>query len=318
MSHRTHAQKKIIDLESRFPVLAEFCTALRQVLNVTRSFDFPEFTEPKTLLFGDESDKIEVDVNADLVAAWICHMSHSSRIRMELLEDAAINAMMNSELIAAAILTRGHMEAAAWAAYTNEELIKASDTGSWGKLKRLIPRMLHGSAIAREKKSIPPDGIHPFLLEPSSIMNAIDALDRFFGTVRGIKTQDSRVLYAILSDYAHPTIGGVRHLLEAVSENEYGWVIRYSQEENIDSTAAKVLLGALLQNMRLGHAAAILMRLGIIEETESGINYCKPSINDGAGVWQYILQGELPQKPKKEPQHDAALDGDSAAFHPRL
>ena len=114
-------------------------------------------------------------------------MSHSSRLRMELLEDAVLRALARSEFLVSATLTRAHMEAAGWAVYVNEELVKLADSGAWEKLKTLIPKMLYGSAVAIEKHNLPPDAVLMPLVEPLSIMNAIDALDRFLATITGEK-----------------------------------------------------------------------------------------------------------------------------------
>ena len=48
--------------------------------------------------------------------------------------------------------------------------------------------------------------------------------------------------------------------------------------------------------MRLGHAASLLMRLGTIEETETGIRYVKPDTGKFRGVWQHIMLGAPPRE----------------------
>lgn len=292
-------------IESKFSGVSENIASIRKVAKATRGFDLPEFVEPKTWLIRNSSDvaveidqkssDVTVEIDADLLAAWICHMSYSSRLRMELLEDAVIRSIAQSELLVASTLARGHMEAAAWAAYTNEELVKSSNSGSWEKLKKLIPKMLYGSAVAGEKNNLPSDAVLMTLIEPSSIMKAIDALDRFLSTVVDKKGRSSRVLYAILCDYAHPTIGGIRHLFDSTSESSESWTIQYSRNEKLDSIDVQAILGALLRNMRLGHAAALLMRLGVIDETRNGLRYEKPNWEDASVIWEHIMLGSLPQ-----------------------
>jgi len=46
------------------------------------------------------------------------------------------------------------MEAAAWAAYANEELVKTDKTASWARLKSLVPKMLYGTAVAKEERRL--------------------------------------------------------------------------------------------------------------------------------------------------------------------
>lgn len=290
------AVEVVAQLERMFPALAKTTTALKAVLQATRGFDYPEFMEPKTLLAFGPSGEAEVQIDADLLVAWVGHMSHSSRARMELLEDAILRSLAHSEVIAPATLTRSHIEAAAWAAYANEELLKAAETESWVKLKTLLPRTLYGTAVAREARHLPEDARDPLWLEVTSVMTAIDALDRFFRVATADEMRSMRVLYALLSDYAHPAIRGVRHLFEPTSETADAWTIAYSCDERATAREAELILGSLLVSMRLGHGASLLMRLGTIEETEMGFRYLKPDAQDAMTVWQHIMLGAMPQE----------------------
>ncbi len=51
----------------------------------------------------------------------------------------------------------------------------------------------------------------------------------------------------------------------------------------------QLIMGALLQNMRLGHAAALLMRLEVLEETTTSLKYIKPDLKSGSVVWECIM-----------------------------
>jgi len=282
-------------LEGMFPGVAKTTAALKAILRATRSFDYPEFAEPKTLLLVTAGAESEIEIDADLLVAWVGHMSHSSRVRMELLEDAVLRSLVHSEVIAPATLARAHIEAAAWAAYAYEELLKVAETASSGRLRRLLPKMLYGTAIAREAKRLPPNDRDPFWLEATSVMNAVDALDRFFGVATGLPGTPLRVLYATLSDYAHPAMRGVRHLFDPTVETLEGWTIAYSCDERATAAEADLILRSLLTSMRFGHAASLLMRLGTVEETETDINYFKPSESDEMEIKRHIIFGETTQ-----------------------
>ena len=65
----------------------------------------------------------------------------------------------------------------------------------------------------------------------------------------------------------------------------------YEVSEKLDAKDVRTILGVLLRNMRLGHAAALLMQMGVLEETVNGLRYEKPSVKDGSGIWQHILLG---------------------------
>jgi hypothetical protein len=277
-----------------FPGVGSTTASLKAVLASTRSFDYPEFPEPKRWLKADSNTRIEVELDADLLAAWIHHMSHSSRVRMEHLEDATLRSLAHSEVLAAATLARAHMEAAAWATYANEELLTIAEASSWDRLTKLVPKMLYGTALAKEAKHLPEDAVDPLRLEPTSVMNAIDALDRFCEVATGQPGANLRILYAVLSDYAHPTIRGVRHLFEPTSETPNEWLIQYSRNEHAVAGEVELILRILLLSMRLGHGAALLMRLGTIEESDEGLRYIKPDSGVGMGVWQHIMRGSMP------------------------
>jgi len=121
-------------------------------------------------------------------------------------------------------------------------------------------------------------------------MNAIDALDRYYGVCTGNKDHEARIVYAILSDYAHPSIFGLQHLFHGVEDSE-GWTISYGSAENVSEKDCGMILQTLLLSMRLGHSAALMLCLGSIEDRDGGPTYVKPSLESGAGIWQNILNG---------------------------
>ena len=101
-----------------------------------------------------------------------------------------------------------------------------------------------------------------------------------------------RVLYAVLSDYAHPAIRGVRHLFDPVTEDDSGWTIAYTADERAKPVEADLILKSLLTSMRFGHGAALLMRLGTIEEIGTDIKYLKPDESLEMDVKRHIIFGE--------------------------
>ena len=151
--------------------------------------------------------------------------------------------------------------------------------------------MLYGTAIAKESNASALQDI--ISVKPSNIMNAIDALNRYASTCLGEKTNELRLLYAILLDYSHPTISGIRHLFEAKEIKKDGWEITYCDDlqKNVSEDEVDHIIKILLISMKLGHSAAIMVRLGQIEETSTCVVYRKPSSSDGDFVWQHILQG---------------------------
>jgi hypothetical protein len=163
--HEGSYEDSLRHIAFEFSGISEIIAGIRKVAKATRGFSLPAFAEPKTWLIQESGSDSLVEIDADLVAAWISHMSHSSRLRMELLEDAVLRALARSEFLVSATLTRAHMEAAGWAVYVNEELVKLADSGAWEKLKTLIPKMLYGSAVASEKHNLLPDAVLMPLVE---------------------------------------------------------------------------------------------------------------------------------------------------------
>jgi hypothetical protein len=257
--------------------------------STTRTFEYPDFFEPKTWLFNAKGNEARFVVSADLLAAWICQLSYGARRRMEICEDEVLDALSNNRFLVAATLTRSHMEASAWVVYGLEELTKAAENSNWSKLETLIPKMLNGTAVTKKSKHMSDTSIDPLWLESSSIMNAIDALDRYYGVCTGHKSNEARIVYAILSDYAHPSIFGVKHLFYDKEEDDAGWTISYRSAETPSEDDCGIILRALLLSMRLGYSAAFMLLLGTIEDRDDGVNYIKPSPADGAGVWEHIV-----------------------------
>lgn len=268
---------------------------ISELASTTREFPYPDFFEPKTFMFKDrDKNEARFVITADMLAAWLCHLSHGARRRMKIYEDEVLEALSKERLMVAATLVRCHLEASAWVAYGLEELTKAAETSNWSKLETLIPKMLNGAAVTKEAKNAPDGSVDELWVEPSSIMNAIDALDRYYGVCTGNKAHEARVVYAILSDYAHPSIFGLRHIFHGVEDSE-GWKISYSSVEKLSEKDCGMILQTLLLSMRLGHSAALMLRLGSIEDRDDGPTYVKPSVESCTGIWQNILNGRPSQ-----------------------
>jgi hypothetical protein len=277
-------------LKRRMPKHIDELALIRHLALNTRAFPYPHFFEPKTWLIMETEKEARFEISADLLAAWICHLSHSARRRMELYEDEVLDALSNGRFLVSASMARCHMEASAWVIYALEELTEASESSSWSKLEVLIPKMLNGSAVATETKHLPNASVDLLWLKPSSIMNAIDAMDRYLSVCTAQNSREARILYGILSDYAHPTMFGARHLFRARDEDHRaGWTISYGAAETPDADGCAMIICSLLASMRVGHSAALMLRLGTIEDRDDGVFYIKPSLADGAGVWEQIV-----------------------------
>jgi len=285
--------ESIESLKLKFSKSVDELAWIQHLAITTREFPYPHFFEPKSWLFIEKEKEARFEISADLLAAWICHMSHSTRRRMEVYEDEVLDALSKDRFLVASTLARCHMEASAWGIYALEELSKASDSSIWSKLEILIPKMLNGSAVFAEREHLAQSEVDPLWLKPKSVMEAIDAMGQYFATCNAETPKESpRILYAVLSDYAHPSMLGARCLFQAREAKEgNGWTIFYGMPEPSDADDSAFVLRALLLSMRLGHSAAMMLRLGTIEDRDDGVFYLKPPLSVGAGVWEHIING---------------------------
>jgi len=83
-SHTELCENFLKQIESQFPESSKTVSYIRRIVTATRGFDLPEFDEPKTWLRSEPTDDSEkqkgeftVEITADLVVAWVGHMSHS-------------------------------------------------------------------------------------------------------------------------------------------------------------------------------------------------------------------------------------------------
>jgi hypothetical protein len=111
----------------------------------------------------------------------------------------------------------------------------------------------------------------------------------------GERTHDSRVLYALLCEYAHPTMGGAKGFVKVHEEGRKGWMLSYDFSEKFKKKDVKTAVSILLRNMRLGYANAMLLVNGELEDTPKGVIYYPPSPEIGALIWQGILQQKIPE-----------------------
>jgi hypothetical protein len=59
--------------------------------------------------------------------------------------------------------------------------------------------------------------------------------------------------YALLCEYSHPNLRGLKGFSHVVQETDEGWLIQYSQQEDPGSCGVQMIVEYLLENMRLGY-----------------------------------------------------------------
>ena len=289
------SQQALAMIERKFPELAETLNYIAKLQQATRVHPYLEFVEHVAVV-GFEKDQAGLALlTPDLLATWITHMSHGTRLRMEVLEDAILRWLADGQLLIPAILARCHLEVAGFAAQNYFALCRFSETREVEPLKKYILETSYSSALAKEDPTIITSGAIPGVCaSPRSVMNAVDSLQKFYDSITGTPLLKLRQLYAQLCDFSHPGILGIRGFVEVRGPHRNGRRLQYTRNEKLEYPDALNLVTALLWSMRGGHVCAALMYCGEIIEEEKGFRYDKADRESGQFVWEHILQREEP------------------------
>jgi hypothetical protein len=282
-------------LSARFPECGEWLGFIGQLQKTMAEFPYQEFVEHLAKIKLD-GDKATLDLlTPDVLATWITHMSHGTRVRMEHLEGAILTGLAEGKLLIPSILTRCHLEVAGLAAQAYQTLNKFADTGDQGPLKKHILESAYSSAVVKDKPAlIAKETIPGVYSAQTSVMNAIAALQKFYDTILGKSPFNLRDLYAQLCDFSHPGILGLRGFVAVHGQQHDGRRLQYQRQETLESHDAENLLVALMLSMRGGHACAALMHCGEIIVEKDGFKFTKPDKASSAFVWEKILQHPHP------------------------
>lgn len=258
-------------------------------------FPYDEFIEhvaPIEFLDGKPALAL---LTPDLLATWITHMSHGTRVRMEHLETAILLGLAEGQLLIPAILTRCHLEVAGFAAQAYWALNKFADTADQEPLKKYILESAYSSAVVKSKPDmIATEAIPGVYSAQQSVMNAIDALQKFYDAILGKSPFNLRRLYAQLCDFSHPGIVGLRGFVVVHGQQQEGRRLQYRRQETLEPPDAENLLVALMLSMRGGHACAAIMHCGEIIVEKDSFKYTKADRASCAFIWEKILQHPQP------------------------
>jgi len=277
-------------LTEAYPGAKETLDRIAKIHRLVDSFDIAPFFEPPSWFDLGKKPK-PLFLTADLLATWIQHISHGTRVRLRSLEAGFLSELATGRFMTAMVLARSHMECAGLAAFAEQELLNASDTGNWDDLKPTIHQMLFGTSFRFEKKltelqeELPLEATLP--VRPNVLLEAMDG----FLMGSGSQTSQLRGVYALLCEYAHPNIGGSKAFEDIIThEDGSGWTHYYGQREDIGESDVAAATDMLLVNMKIGYANALLLVTGEIEELPDGLCFHKPSISIGKVIWDEILQ----------------------------
>ena len=171
-------------LLARFPECGQTLGFIGELQETMAEFPYQEFVEHVAPIAFDDNKASLALLTPDVLATWITHMSHGTRVRMEHLETAILTGLAEGQLLVPSILTRCHLEVAGFAAQSYWALNKFADTGDQEPLKQYILESLYSSAVVKGKPALIANEVIPGVFsEPKSPMNVIDALQKFYDAI---------------------------------------------------------------------------------------------------------------------------------------
>lgn len=297
--------ESLTELVRRHPKLQETAAFLLALYEEVGHAPLDPFFEPTSAIFlrkeGKEIREL-VEVQAQDLTSWTRHISSSTICKMRALEEPIIENLVAGRTLSTMVLLRSHFEAAAMAAYCLERLTDAARQNQPKSLNDLIPKTLFGTALKkhsdkniiaglRPKSHSSVKGLTDIKADTIRICHAVKSLDKFY--YQEATEGKLEIVYSLLCEFAHPNHRGVLDFMHSVVR-PHGWIISYSKEEPPNPAMQVHAVETLLVSMRGGYAACELLRSWRFTQKDNGmIDWHRPSMDDGARVWEHFLQHPL-------------------------
>ena len=250
------------------------------------------FFEPVSLVEVADGKRRLLALSADLLNAWRQHAAYGARTRLRLMERGIFGELQAHRVLSAMALARAHMEAAAQAAYCEQALVDAANSGSWDGISETVLRTMLGTSlrIAAKRDARVDEFITPPEHLPLEIGETIKALDRFVAAGQS-PGRHSQVMYSFLCEFAHPTLRSVKTFFDT-TDSAGGWTIRYRVGDagTVIEPEFVMVLETVLENMRYGYAASELLLRSRIGGVYPDLELIPPSRADLRYVWSQLLQ----------------------------
>jgi hypothetical protein len=289
--------ESIAKLKLRIPG-CEFVDRIAELDAVAASLPFEVFREPVAITELDDSGNNRlVNLNAEYLTSWSHHITYSMRVRLRALEPGIVAELAAGRALAAQVLLRSHLEAAAMASLCVETLRDCD----YDVLSKLVPQTLFGTALFTKAKR--DERVAEMLTYSEqrtiTISRAVEALHRFMYPGGG--PDDTSFAYSLLCEASHPNHRGTQLFVqtkEVDSSGEYGWWVTYSGAESVPKLVTEKLVETLIFSMSAGYAATELLRN--MQLSDSGGRPEAHGVPAGIGtkIWSDILQKSVPSKPR--------------------
>lgn len=276
------------NLCSRFSNVRDGCEQIKRFDRAVESLPWAPFYEPVSIIDQDSKARAkQVNVDAPMLNAWAKHMSYSMRIRMRSFEPAVLNELLFGTSLVAATALRAHLEAAAMATLCLMRLNEARSKEGVQELASLIPLTLFGTALFSKAKK--DDRVLEMLTmaeqQTITVSSAINALDDF--TYGDAATGMINILYAMLTESAHPNPRGTRPFVHSQEVTPEGWAIAYSGSESVSPEVVLGIVDGLRLSMRGGYAATEMLR--VAEFFDDPPPYRGSPLDEGHRIWSTFL-----------------------------
>jgi len=276
----------------RYPSAREAVESILRIETEVEGLPVVPFFEPVSLVEVASEKRHLLALSADLLNAWRQHAAYGARTRLRLMERGLFSELQAHRVLSAMVLARAHMEAAAHAAYCEQALVDAANSGSWNDIGETVLRTMFGTSlrIAAKRDARVDEFIRPTEHLPPEIGDTIKALDRFVAAGR-TPGRHSQVMYSFLCEFAHPTLRGIRTFFDS-TESDGGWKIQYRVGTATTVLEAEfvMVLETVLENMRYGYAASELLRRSQVDGVYPHLELKPPSRADLRYVWLQLLQ----------------------------
>jgi hypothetical protein len=256
---------------------------------VAGGLPFEVFREPVAITeLNDSGNNRLVNLDAQYLKGWTRHMAYSMRVRLRALEPGIVFELSNGRALAAQVLLRSHLEAAAMAALCLQTLMKRE----FEALSKLVPQTLFGTALFNKAKR--DERVADMLTYSEqrtiTISQAMVALHQF--AYPDGKADNTSIAYSLLCEASHPNHRGTKtfvHIEDVDASGEYGWYVTYSETETVPAKLTQKLVEGLLFSMSTGYGATELLRNMKISNSENGVvvHGVEPKI--GERIWFDIL-----------------------------
>ncbi|HYW37347.1 MAG TPA: hypothetical protein VE957_04470 [Terriglobales bacterium] len=274
---------------------ARLVASLRRIEAAVASIPMEPFFEPVAQLVsrGLDNPATLAAITAPHLDAWTRHVAYGTIVRLDNLTGPCLELLGENQLIAAGLFERAILEHAARAAYSLEALTGAYKSGSWDKMRELIPKMLFGTCLTNPEDTIFEELAEATAQRPTKPSKFIASLEAFAGTSEAIGKSFFGGLHSVLCDLTHASQRANSAFCEVLSDTGSGWFLKYRKTEEEKDEALLGALRATARCLQAGYGASALLLRWSFDDGMPNLVASAPVEKDMAWIWSEILDPQL-------------------------